>query len=123
MFKSVDTKKYYNEDEFFKLSVRNNEIPIFFPTKKLLELLPNKNDIKEIKSLSNNTPAVITDIDNKYNKMIFELALKQGILDSRITNYHDWINMGFLLKNQFDDVDMWDRFSERDKIIRGKHSK
>lgn len=50
--------------------------------------------MKEIKSLTK-TPAVITDIDNKFNKMIFELALEQGILDNRITNYHDWINMGF----------------------------
>jgi hypothetical protein len=122
MFKSVDTKKYYNEDEFFKLSVRNTEIPIFFPTKKLQDLLPSKNDIKERTSSPDSTPTIITDIDNKYNKMIFELALKQGILDPRSANRIDWLNMGWMVKNQFDEMDMWDRFSERDEIIRGKDS-
>jgi hypothetical protein len=99
MFKSVDTKKYYNEDEFFKLSVRNNEIPFFFPTKKLQDLLPSKNDIKERTSSPDSTPTIITDIDNKYNKMIFELALEQGILDPRSANRFDWLNMGWMLKN------------------------
>jgi hypothetical protein len=55
--------------------------------------------------------------------MVFEKALEQEILDPRSTNRFDWLNMGWMLKNQFDNLDMWDRFSERDKIIRGKASK
>jgi hypothetical protein len=46
--------------------------------------------------------------------MIFEEALEQGILDIRLTDRLKWLTMGWLLKNQFDDMDMWDR-SKRDE--------
>jgi P4 family phage/plasmid primase-like protien len=115
MYNSVDVKEYENEDNFLKLSVRNKETPFFFTTNDLADQLSKESEVKERKSQSRrpDSPTVITDLDNKYNKMIFEKALEQGLLDVRATNRLDWLTMGWLLKNQFDDMDMWDRFSKR----------
>jgi hypothetical protein len=122
MYDPIEINEYYNEDNFFKLSARNKDIPLFFATNELLNLLPNETDIKEMKSSPNRIPTVIIDIDNKYNKMIFELALEQGILDVRAANRLDWINMGWFLKNQFDNIELFDNFSKRDER-RGKDCK
>jgi hypothetical protein len=122
MYDPIEINEYYNEDNFFKLSARNKDIPLFFATNELLNLLPNETDIKEMKSSPNRIPTVIIDIDNKYNKTIFELALEQGILDVRAANRLDWINMGWFLKNQFDNIELFDNFSKRDER-RGKDCK
>jgi hypothetical protein len=84
--------------------------------------LSKESDIKEKKPSPNSSPNVISTLDNEYNKKIFEEALEQGILDSRSANRFDWLNMGWL-KNHFENLDMWDRFSEQDKIIREEASK
>jgi hypothetical protein len=46
--------------------------------------LSKESDIKEKKPSPNSSPSVITDLDNKYNEMIFEKALEQGILDPQL---------------------------------------
>jgi hypothetical protein len=63
MYNSSDINEYYNEDNFYKLSVRNKEIPFFFMNNDFADHLSKESDIKEKKTSPNSSPSIITNFE------------------------------------------------------------
>ena len=63
MYNPSDINEYYNEDNFYKLSVRNKEIPFFFMNNDFADHLSKESDIKEKKTIPNSSPSIITNFE------------------------------------------------------------